>query len=163
MELTISSGAPPFYASPVFPTSIATRDISSKCERMDYTNWFSFAPMFKALSHMQPNISLASVDLVTDRHSLVQLLSYIQSGSQPDLDNWRIHVELINNTMFFTRWEPNPRTMPNEIRALHHRKGLDRAFTSHGPGLNNSLKNCQIVSYEMGGLDCMVILRLTHI
>ncbi|RDL35263.1 uncharacterized protein BP5553_07194 [Venustampulla echinocandica] len=62
----------------------------------------SFDPFFKALLTMHPNFDMKPIGLATDRNSLRKLLHFV-SGKVPQ--SWRIDVDIVEGTMFLTRWE----------------------------------------------------------
>jgi hypothetical protein len=75
-----------------------------KEENLDRKIIPSLTPLFAALEVMAPAYSLLPVSLVTDRNSLRKLFDFV-SATKCFPSWWRIEVEVVENTMIFTRWE----------------------------------------------------------
>jgi hypothetical protein len=63
-----------------------------------------FEPFFKSLLTMHPNFNMKPISLVTDRNSLRKLLKFASGKFDR---SWRIDVDMVEDTMLFTRWEVN--------------------------------------------------------
>lgn len=57
--------------------------------------------LFQSLLHMHPVFKMSDIEIVTDRNSLPKLLSFASSISA----QWRIEVDMIQDTICFSQWE----------------------------------------------------------
>jgi hypothetical protein len=65
------------------------------------------APLIAAVKHLEPNFPFATLDLVTDRAPLLQLLAFVSSSSSSEAQkDFRIDLDLAGKTVLMTRWEP---------------------------------------------------------
>jgi len=93
------------------------------------------------------------VDLVTDRNSLRKLLDFVSGHSR---ESWHIDVELVNETMFLTRFEKD------EVRYITgsffsgYGHEFEKAFLRFESGLENSSSHQRIIEYEIGGMKWVV-------
>jgi hypothetical protein len=102
---------------------------------------------------VQPSFKMTSISLVTDRNNLRKLFKF--ASGRVDR-NFRIDVELIEDTLFFIRWELNVLDITRGSRNSGFGHGFENAFTTFGKGLADSLAHHRIVKYNLGGLACLV-------
>ena len=128
-------------------------DVAIQHQNADRVIASSFAPLFAALSTMQPSYSLLPVTLVTDRNSLRKLFNYVcvHPGRA-----WRIEAELVEGTLFLTRWEANSRQII--IGSLHsgHGHEFEKTFLKFEEGLEDSSSHHRIIEYEIAGMKWVV-------
>lgn len=102
---------------------------------------------------MHPDFDMKPIGLTTDRNSLRKLLRFV-SGKVPE--NWRIDVDIIEDTMFFTRWEESK----FQIIAGRFQSGygheFEKAFLRYDSKLQESSGHHRIVRYNLGGVECLV-------
>ncbi|KAH8787183.1 hypothetical protein BGZ57DRAFT_755773 [Hyaloscypha finlandica] len=113
----------------------------------------SFDPLFKALLTMNPNLNMKPIGLTTDRNSLRKLLQFV-SGKVTK--SWRIDVDIIEDAMFFTRWEESQVMLITGARDSGYGHGFEKAFLSFDADLQESSGHHRIVRYNLGGIDCLV-------
>ena len=102
---------------------------------------------------MNPNINMKPIGLTTDRNSLRKLLQFV-SGKVTK--SWRIDVDIIEDTMFFTRWEESQVMLITGARDSGYGHGFEKAFLSFDADLQESSGHHRIVRYNLGGIDCLV-------
>ena len=128
-------------------------DVAIQHQNADRVIASSFAPLFAALSTMQPSYSLLPVTLVTDRNSLRKLFNYVcvHPGRA-----WRIEAELVEGTLFLTRWEANSGQII--IGSLHsgHGHEFEKTFLKFEEGLEDSSSHHRIIEYEIAGMKWVV-------
>ena len=102
---------------------------------------------------MDPNFNMNPIGLTTDRNSLRKLLHFA-SGRIPR--SWRIDVDIIEDTMFFTRWEENQVQIITGSRDSGYGHEFEKAFLSFDANLQESSGHHRIVRYNLGGIKCLV-------
>lgn len=102
---------------------------------------------------MRPNFDMMPIDLVTDRNSLRKLLRFV-SGKIPQ--DWRIDVDIVENTIFFTRWEENQIQIITGAKESGYGHEFEKAFLTYDSDLRQSSGHHRIVRYNLGGIECMV-------
>lgn len=102
---------------------------------------------------MQPNFNMNSISLVTDRNNLRKLFNF--ACSHPDR-SFRIDVDMVYNTMFFTRWEQKHVHLLTGYNNPGYGHAFEKAFTVFEEDLANSSGHHRIVQYNLGGMNCIV-------
>lgn len=99
---------------------------------------------------MHPVFDMSDVEIVTDRNSLRKLLGFASNLSA----QWRIEVDMIEDTMFFSQWEEFRQMLINGQQDSGYGHTFEESVTQQ------SMQDCmhyeRVVQYEMGGLRCMV-------
>ncbi|RDW70990.1 hypothetical protein BP6252_07553 [Coleophoma cylindrospora] len=113
----------------------------------------SFDPFFKALLRMNPSFDMTPIELITDRNSLRKLLRFV-SGKVPQ--SWRIDVDIVEDTMFFTRWEENRVQIITGSRDSGYGHEFEKAFLEFNTALQESSGHHRIIWYSLGGIECLV-------
>ncbi|PMD31698.1 hypothetical protein L207DRAFT_441396 [Hyaloscypha variabilis F] len=113
----------------------------------------SFDPFFKALLTMHPNFDMKPIELTTDRNSLRKLLQFVSGKTTK---SWRMDVDIIEDTMFFTRWEPHQVQIITGARDSGYGHEFEKAFLSFASDLKESSGHHRIVRYNLGGIECLV-------
>ena len=93
------------------------------------------------------------IELTTDRNSLRKLLQFV-SGKVPK--SWRIDVDIVEDTMFFTRWEENQVQIITGARDSGYGHEFEKAFLSFDSNLQESSGHHRIVRYSLGGIESLV-------
>jgi hypothetical protein len=93
------------------------------------------------------------IALATDRNSLRKLLQF---ASGKVTKSWRIDVDVVEDTMFFTRWEENQVQIITGARDSGYGHEFEKAFLSFDSNLQESSGHHRIVHYNLGGIDCLV-------
>jgi len=102
---------------------------------------------------MHPNFNMKPIGLVTDRNSLRKLLQFV-SGKVPK--SWRIDVDVIEDTMFFTRWEENQILLITGARDSGYGHEFEKAFLSLDSNLQEISGHHRIIRYNLAGIECLV-------
>lgn len=152
--LTLIQGCPAKWRSPSLPHQVAKDNGQSFIDQNGYRSpSASFDPFFKALLTMHPDFNMRPIGLTTDRNSLRKLLRFV-SGKVPR--SWRIDIDVIEDTMFFTRWEENQIQMITGARDSGYGHEFERAFLHFDSNLQQSSGHHRIIRYDLGGIDCLV-------
>lgn len=102
---------------------------------------------------MQPSYSLLPIALVTDRNSLRKLFDYV-SGHPGE--HWRIEAELVEGTLFLTRWEANSvRIITGSLNSGYGHE-FEKAFLKFEEDLRDSSTHHRIIEYEIAGMKWVV-------
>jgi hypothetical protein len=102
---------------------------------------------------MHPNFDMKPIDLTTDRNSLRKLLQFV-SGKVPK--SWRIDVDIVEDTMFLTRWEENQVQIITGARDSGYGHEFEKAFLSFDSNLQESSGHHRIIRYSLGGIESLV-------
>jgi hypothetical protein len=148
------SGAPALWTAPNLPSIIPKDDsIAFQDQNSNRVITPSFAPFFAALITMQPSYSLLPVALVTDRNSLRKLFDFV-SGHPGE--HWRNEAELVEGTLFLTRWEANSvRIITGSLNSGYGYE-FEKAFLKFEEDLGDSSTHHRILEYEIGGMKWVV-------
>jgi hypothetical protein len=111
----------------------------------------SFTPLFAALEVMAPTYSLLPVSLVTDRNSLRKLFDFV-SATKCFSSWWRIELEVVENTMIFTRWEKDPRLLVTGSLNSGFGHEFEKVFVKFNSNLEDSMSHHRIIEYDIGGM-----------
>ena len=112
-------------------------------------------PLFRALYITHPSFDIRSTDVVTDRHNIRKLFSFIDPGSTRNgLEAFTINIEVTKNTAIFCRSEA--KTMeyigPQEFRGFGHE--FEKAYTIGQ--ISGSTGHHRIISYCFSDLNFIV-------
>jgi hypothetical protein len=102
---------------------------------------------------MHPNFSMKSISLVSDRNNLRKLFDFTCNHLG---GSFRIDVDIIFNTMFFTRWEESTIRLISGFQNFGYGHEFEKAFTIFDQDLTNSSSHHRIVKYNLGGMNCLV-------
>lgn len=146
-------GCPPRLTAPPLPTYV------QKDTGVFYTDQntarsqnATFDPFFKSLLAMNPQFDMNSISIVIDRKNLQQLLRFASDYSNK---SFTIDVDMINNTMFFTRREPNNYQIIRESDNHGCGHEFEKAFTTLDKDLEDTTGHYRIVQYDLGGFKCL--------
>ncbi|KAE8452032.1 hypothetical protein EG329_002197 [Mollisiaceae sp. DMI_Dod_QoI] len=147
-------GTPACWFPPELPLAIPKDDgqkrIEENKDRIIVPRW---APLFAALQVMQPTYSLGRIFLVIERHSLRQLFDFAAGRSGND---WRIDAEVVNGTLFLTRFEANPRRYLNGSFHSGYGHSFEESVLTFDEEVMESLAHHRIVEYDIGGMKWIV-------
>jgi hypothetical protein len=154
LYLTAIVGAPAAWTPPDLPIRIlpdrGTFYVDQNTHRSPKS---SFQPLFHSLLMLHPSFKMTPISLVTDRNNLRKLFGFASGRIDR---SFRIDVELIEDTLFFVRWELNVLDIIRGSKAFGFGHGFERAVTAFGEGLGDSSGHHRIVKYNLGGLQCLV-------
>ena len=93
------------------------------------------------------------IGLTIDRNSLRKLLQFV-SDKVPK--SWRIDVDIVEDTMFLTRWEENQLQIITGARDSGYGHEFEKAFLSFDLNLQESSGHYRIIRYSLGGIESLV-------
>jgi len=101
---------------------------------------------------MHPSFDMTTVNLVSNRNSLRKLLDFTFGRIEKQ---WRIEIDIVGGTMFFSRCEPH-----NVVHVPPHHESYGREFeknfTRFDGDSTESSGHHRIARYDLGGLKFMV-------
>ncbi|EPE33028.1 hypothetical protein GLAREA_06040 [Glarea lozoyensis ATCC 20868] len=109
-------------------------------------------PLFQSLLHQHPDFDMSPIQLVTDRNSLRNFLSFASNGP----GKWRIDVDMINDTVFFNQWEEFRLMMINGNQDSGFGHAFEDYVTIKPPTMKDIIHYERVARYELGGLKCLV-------
>jgi hypothetical protein len=110
-----------------------------------------FEPIFRALSSMNPSVEFSTVDVVTNRNSLRNLLCFSQGRAE---SSFRIDLNTVHETLFLTRHEKNSRLKIGG--AMHQGFGHNFEQACTEPPYLNSCGHHRVIRYSLGHLNCVI-------
>ncbi|KAG6171082.1 hypothetical protein E4U51_000276 [Claviceps purpurea] len=113
------------------------------------------APLFRALFTTNPSFDVRPIDVISDRHNIRKLLSFVDPVSDRDKgESFTIKLELVRNTLLMCRSETNvSHSMgPYSFRGYGHE--FEKVCTVKG--ILSSTSHHRIVSYDFCGLRFMI-------
>lgn len=93
------------------------------------------------------------VSFVSNRNNLRKLFDFACNKADR---SFRIDVDMIYDTMFFTRWEPSYMQLVNGYGDSGFGHEFEKAFTTLDENLVNSAGHHRIAQYNLGGMNCLV-------
>src|SRR5271167_4685593 len=114
---------------------------------------YPLQPLFRSVYSLFPKFDPRSIDLVTDLDNLRQLFDVVCGKSSPD---FRIDIEVIENTVLLTRRSRKNKTYFREVMGYGHE--FEKTFTQHPKGLRESGGHYRVIQYTLSGLN--IVLRL---
>ena len=110
---------------------------------------YPLEPLFRSIYTLNPNFNPKPFDLVTDRNNLRKLLRVISGES---FEPFRINIDLVNDTLLFTRWESNSTEYLLEFRGYGHEFEKCNTIST----VKNSTGHHRIIQYKLGPLKALV-------
>lgn len=102
---------------------------------------------------MGPESDFKDTDLVTNRRAL-QMLFQFASGNP--VQDFRIDLHMVHNTLFLTRKEQRTYFVVNACGTSKVGSNFESAFTTPEPGLEDSSSHHRVLRYTLGDLKCVV-------
>lgn len=102
---------------------------------------------------MHPTFDMKPVGLVTDRNSLRKLFQFVSSKVDR---SWRIDVDIIEDTLFFSRWEESKVQIITGSFQSGYGHEFEKAYLNYELSLQESSGHHRIIAYNLGGIDCMI-------
>ncbi|KAG5972508.1 hypothetical protein E4U58_006510 [Claviceps cyperi] len=113
------------------------------------------APLFRALFTTNPSFDVRPIDVISDRHNIRKLLSFVDPVSDRDKgESFSIKLELVRNTLLMSRPETNESHSmgPYSFRGYGHE--FEKVCTVKGIFFSTS--HHRIISYDFCGLKFMI-------
>ncbi|QDS76971.1 hypothetical protein FKW77_005547 [Venturia effusa] len=113
---------------------------------------FPMEPAVRSVLQTNPAFPCSDVDVFGCGATLGNLLRY---ACGVDCDRaFRFRVDVIGDTVFFTRKENDPREIIPDVRGYGHT--FPEAFTTWTPGTENSRTHQRVARYQLGGLNILI-------
>ncbi|KGO65936.1 hypothetical protein PITC_021370 [Penicillium italicum] len=112
-----------------------------------------FEPLFRSLYLENPSFDIRSVDVVSDRNAIRQLLSFINPGLEKS-QRFTIHVELVKNTVILCRVGKPKLQYINPGKPSGFGHNFERRYTVDR--IKGSSSHHRIISYNFGGLNFLI-------
>lgn len=113
---------------------------------------FPLEPLFRSIYTLDPHFDPKPIDLFTDRNNL-RKLTFAVSGIS--IQDFRIEVELVGDTLLFTRSEEQASEVVTQFRGFGHQ--FERKFTDYDDSaLKKSTGHHRIVQQSVGGITFVV-------
>lgn len=118
---------------------------------LNAARWPSFPlePTVRAIEAMSPDFDLASVDIVACSHTLSHLVDVVVLRGDP----FRFDVDLIGDTVFFTRKGASPMELLN-LRGYGFR--FPELYTTWDTDVKESVSHQRAIHYTFGGLNILL-------
>ena len=107
-------------------------------------------PGIRALLKMRPDFDLRALDVVACGSTLGNLLRFARSIDW----NFRLDVELVEDTLFLIRKEHSPTELIDDVRGFGHT--FPETNTSWNKQVKGSVSHQRLISYSIGELKCLV-------
>ncbi|KAL4953279.1 hypothetical protein BDW69DRAFT_184600 [Aspergillus filifer] len=139
------------------PSSETCSRSTPQYERPAQAPKYPLEPLFRALLIDQPRFRLDSVDLVSDRDSLWQLLSFV-NPTHGHVTAFRIEAEVVGGTVIFRRTDGGQSKSASTNAQLDEHKKLERQFkkTLTTPQVERSTSHHRVISYQLGEIRSVV-------
>ena len=112
---------------------------------------FPLEPLFRSVYTSTPTFDPKGIQLVTDRNNLRKLTWFV---SRIPIENFRIDIEMVGNTLLFTRWESIPYEVITGFRGFGHE--FEKNFTTYSGEMKASTGHHRVVQYMLGTLQLLV-------
>ncbi|KAG6009879.1 hypothetical protein E4U21_000981 [Claviceps maximensis] len=112
-------------------------------------------PLFRALYTMQPSFDVRSIDVISERHTIRKLLSFINPGSGRDTgEAFIMKLELVRNTLLVCRQDGTLTEYiePHDFRGYGHE--FEKVYTTSQ--IAGSTSHFRIISYRFCGLNFII-------
>jgi hypothetical protein len=147
-------GGPPKWTPPHLPVTLppdtGRHFMDQNAHRVPK---YPFEPAFHALSIMNPNMSLNTVDIVANRNSFRKLIEFAAGWRR---DPWCMGLHMVNNTLFISRKEKNAIQMIHGSANSGYGHNFEKAFTKPQEDMESSSSHHRVIRYHIGPLDCVV-------
>ncbi|KAL2069169.1 hypothetical protein VTL71DRAFT_15507 [Oculimacula yallundae] len=142
-------GLPPKFTPPTLPTQLQKDNLTRSAPRSPAA---PVDPLFQAILHEHPDYDMSSIEVVTTRNSLRDLLDFASNRS----GKWRLDIDMIHGTMFINQWEEFRLMLINGRQNSGYGHAFEDCLVTKEQHLEDSLHHERIVRYELGGLEFMV-------
>jgi hypothetical protein len=140
------------WASPTLPARIpqdhGLRYVDQNAARCPA---YPLEPLFRSVFAVAPTFDPKPFQLVTDRNNL-RKLAWVVIGES--IDNFRIDIELVGNTMLFTRWEKASTETVLGFQGFGHQ--FEKHFTSYPEEVKRSTGHHRVIQYTLGTIKMLL-------
>ena len=113
---------------------------------------YPLEPLFRSIYFLAPEFDPKSIDLVTDRKNLRELLNIISGKLVKD---FRVDIQLIQDTLLFTRWGKAAKSYISGSRGYGHM--FEKALGTYPKSFAQSTSHHRVVKYTLAGMR--IVLR----
>jgi len=107
-------------------------------------------PMLRSIFTLKPDFNPHPIGLITDRNNLRKIVQCILGDR---VEEFRIDIELVGDTLLFTRWEKYATENVREFRGFGH--SFENEFTTYSDELKMSTGHHRIIQYDVGTLTIL--------
>lgn len=111
---------------------------------------YPLEPAVQALLTENEDLETQKIDLFACSSTVGSLLRFVRRVDKP----FRFLVEVIGNTVFFTRHENSPNQLITGIRGYGHT--FPEAYTTWSGDVKGSASHQRLLNYNFAGLDCIL-------
>ncbi|KAF9883559.1 hypothetical protein FE257_003198 [Aspergillus nanangensis] len=147
----LPSGEPPAWTPLSKPTQLRAdsgiyfRDLNSARHPT-----YPLEPMIRAILMDKPDFSVEDLDVVACGSTLGNLLRFAR-GKSP---SFRMLIEVIGNTVFFSRRENSPKETIQDVQGFRHT--FPEAYTMWGESVQKSESHQRIINFDFANMNCLV-------
>ena len=148
------TGAPGTWTEPILPVTLE-KDVGLRYVDENASQYpdLPLEPLFRAIYTINPEYDPKQIDLVTDRNNLGKLVNVI-SGIR--LNDFRIDIELVGNTLLFQRWERFNEDCVSSSDFKGFWKRFEQILTTYPADLRNSSSNHRIIQSTLGQITILL-------
>ena len=145
-------GTPPKWTPKPLPIRIQQDRGLAYIDQNRFRNpTFPLESLFRSIYAVNQAFDPKSIDLVTDRNNLRKLMFAV---SNIHIENFRVEIEIVGDTMLFTRCERNASEFITEFRGFGHE--FEKRFTTYPDSMSSSTGHHRVVQYTLGKLTMIV-------
>lgn len=150
--IQLQIGSPPFWAPPASQNEPLEQDKGDFFRDPNAARFPTYPtePAVRALLAQNPYVDLGAIDIMECSSVLGNLLRF--SHSIPSV--FRFDAEMIGGTLFFIRKENSPTELIKNVKGYGHT--FPAAYTKWDDGLEKSVSHQRVITYDFGGLQCLV-------
>jgi hypothetical protein len=145
-------GSPPFWATPHNQDEALEQDKGDFYRDSNAARFPTYPtePAVRALLTVNSYVDLGVIDIMACASTLGNLFRF--SRSIPSV--FRFNAEMIGNTVFLIRKENSPTELIKDVKGYGHT--FPAAYTKWDDGLEKSTSHQRVITYDFGGLQCLV-------
>lgn len=111
---------------------------------------YPLEPVIQAILSENPDFSLKDVDIIACGSTLGNLLRFVRH----DQGSFRMLVEVVGNTVFFSRRLTSPTEKIPEVFGYGH--SFPEAYTTWSKNVRGCQSHQRVMNYQLAGMNCLV-------
>ena len=111
---------------------------------------YPLEPAVRALLKEHEDLETQEIDLFACSSTLGSLLRFVRRVDKP----FRFFVEVVGNTVFFTRHENSPTQLVEGVKDYGHT--FPEAYSTWDADVKGSASHQRLLKYDFAGLDCIL-------
>ncbi|KAG6022628.1 hypothetical protein E4U40_004491 [Claviceps sp. LM458 group G5] len=148
-------GSPPLWSPPAtdvrLPKDSGLYNIAENAVRLPSS---PMAPIFTATFTTNPSFDVRPIDVISDRHNIRKILSFIDPRSERNHKKFNVKLEVVRNTLLLSRHEKAVTCYIGRNIFQGHGHEFEKAYTTSQ--IHRSAGHYRIVSYCFCGLNFLV-------